>query len=668
MSSLRHSVIFKVALIIALIQTIIVLSVGYFIQKNQMQFIENINKKQEEFVVKFIDTEKNKAQKKELEILNALINSIEGGVVNALFNIDYVTIKILSKQLLKRENIKAISIYDTDTKSVFLVGYKKGNKIIFTKDLPSEYQKYNVIHKKLIIDGQQIGIMDVYYDMSAIVKELQETKNQQLSTVKANLNYTYMKMKENRNKILIVFTITLLFIVFVIVFVLFKLINNPLKEIKNGLEIFFKFLSNPNVKIKPIKIETNDEFGDIAQFTNEGIKTSSKLHREISELLELVDKYVPIIEFNKEGIISHVTTQFCKISGYKQDELIGFHHNVLKPNIEFRDILKYVDKNEVWTGEVQYSSKFGKYFWLHSNITKKCNEYNSCNYINIAYDISLQKEIEELKSNLEIIVESKTRKLKELHKLTQDSIQYASLIQHALLPKEDLFKQYFKDYFKIWIPKHIVGGDIYLLEIIKENEVLLMVIDCTGHGVPGAFVTVLVKAIERQILANIKKPRPSQILSMFNTAIKETLYQNDDETLSNVGFDGAILYYNKEDKYIKYSGANIPLYYVKEGELEVIKGDKYSVGYKKCQIDYKYKEHTINISDDMSFYISTDGYIDQIGETSGFPFGKKRFKELILECYDKPFDIQKQIFLDKLYQYKGKEEQIDDITVIGFKI
>ena len=295
--------------------------------------------------------------------------------------------------------------------------------------------------------------------------------------------------------------------------------------------------------------------------------------------------------------------------------------------------------------------------------------------------VKMANFIRDLTKNLEKKVIERTKdlqkakkKIEEIHQHTKESIEYASLIQHSLIPDNNLFKKYFKDFFVIWQPKDIVGGDIYLFNELKTNEeCLIMCIDCTGHGVPGAFLTMLVKAISTQIVAeisnNTNEINTATILSMFNKSMKKLLKQENKNNLSNVGFDGGIIYYNKKEKIIKFSGANTPLFYIDENkQLKTIKGSRYSVGYKKCDINYNYKEHTIQVKDGMKFYITTDGFLDQNGGEKGFPFGKKRFKKIIEENYSKPMKEQKHIFLETLAKYQGNNERNDDITLIGFEI
>jgi len=270
-------------------------------------------------------------------------------------------------------------------------------------------------------------------------------------------------------------------------------------------------------------------------------------------------------------------------------------------------------------------------------------------------------------------MENAKQEVETIHKHTRESIEYASLIQSALIPDNKAFGNYFSDYFTLWHPKDIVGGDVYLFEGLRDkDECLLMVIDCTGHGVPGAFVTMLVKAVERQIVAKInygdEEVSPAKILSIFNKNMKQLLKQESINSVSNAGFDGGIIYFNKKEKILKFAGAETPLFYIEDGELKTIKGSRHSIGYKKSDPNFEFKEHIIKVKEGMEFYCTTDGYLDQNGGEKGFPFGKKRFANLIAEWRLETMTDKQEILLNALADYQGSEDRNDDITVVGFKI
>jgi len=332
-------------------------------------------------------------------------------------------------------------------------------------------------------------------------------------------------------------------------------------------------------------------------------------------------------------------------------------------------------------------------FFMYSSLLLKYDMVTNFSYLILfcssiflfglsSYFIELQKRriyLQNIHSNqLLNNLQEANKEIENIHKHTRESIEYAAMIQNTLIPKEKDFTPTFKDSFILWQPKDIVGGDIYLFNTLRtESESLLMVIDCTGHGVPGAFVTMIVKSIEMSIIAKIKEDKstevsPAFILSYFNKTLKVLLNQEENHYgNSDVGFDGGIIYYNKENATLKFAGANSNLFYIdKEQKLQTLKGNKHSIGYKKSKIDYSFKDYTINIEDGMKFYITTDGYIDQNGGQKEFPFGKKRFLKIIEQNYQKPMFEQKKIFIEELYQYQNNPktlERNDDITLIGFE-
>jgi len=283
------------------------------------------------------------------------------------------------------------------------------------------------------------------------------------------------------------------------------------------------------------------------------------------------------------------------------------------------------------------------------------------------------KMVEKIRDNIEnldIKVKEKTKELSKSNKNIKDSIEYASIIQQAILPSIDILDNYTKDNFVIWQPRDIVGGDIYfIVELKSKNEILIMVIDGAGHGVPGAFVTMLVKAIETQIVSRIKdgllKPSPAKILEYFNKSIKTMLKQKKGSK-SNAGFDGGILYYNKTTKECKYAGAKTDLYIIDDDKLNIINGDKKNVGFVRTKIDQKYTEHTVDIKEDTRLYITTDGIFDQEGENKA-RYGIDRFESKIVEVSEEPFDIQKNLILDSFNEFKQNIRQTDDVTIVGLK-
>jgi len=259
----------------------------------------------------------------------------------------------------------------------------------------------------------------------------------------------------------------------------------------------------------------------------------------------------------------------------------------------------------------------------------------------------------------------------EAHRRIKDSIEFASLIQKAILPKSDVFLKYTKEHFTIWEPKDIVGGDMYFtIDLDNSDEFIVMVIDGAGHGVSGAFVTMLVKAIESKITVELKSktlsPSPAKILEYFNKDIKTMLNQQKRGSKSNAGFDGGILYYNKTTKKCKFAGAKTDLYIVQGDTISKVKGDRKNVGFVRTKINQTYTDHEISLTENTSLYISTDGLFDQEGEKDS-RFGSKRFEKLLLQMQDMSLKNQAKNIKESFKAFKGDIEQIDDVTVVGLK-
>jgi serine phosphatase RsbU (regulator of sigma subunit) len=252
-----------------------------------------------------------------------------------------------------------------------------------------------------------------------------------------------------------------------------------------------------------------------------------------------------------------------------------------------------------------------------------------------------------------------------VNKVMMDSIQYAKIIQTSLLPNIADVKTYLSNSFFLWLPRDIVGGDIIYMDSFKEGF-LLAVIDCTGHGVPGAFMTMVASTSLRRITQDEKCYEPANILKRLNFMVKTSLQQDREDAHSDDGLDAAICWIKSKEKTLSFAGAKLPLYYIKEDKLNIITGDKHSLGYKSSNLEFEFSTHTIKIETGMSFYLSTDGFVDQLGGDKRLPFGNKRFRALLKEIQRLSFDEQSKKIMQAFKEYKGDNDRQDDVTVVGF--
>ncbi|TAF67437.1 MAG: hypothetical protein EAZ55_03740 [Cytophagales bacterium] len=249
------------------------------------------------------------------------------------------------------------------------------------------------------------------------------------------------------------------------------------------------------------------------------------------------------------------------------------------------------------------------------------------------------------------------------------SINYAQRIQEAMLPNTNILKSFTKDAFIFYQPKDIVSGDFYWFQVEGERIVIIAA-DCTGHGVPGALMSMLCINLIREFTRTKKTISPAKLLNYLDKGLNIILKQNADGN-NNDGMDAAVCIIDKNQKTIKYAGAHNPLILIKDGELIEYKADKRGVGgYKERQIAKNFTDQTIMLSDqsDYTIYMYSDGYQDQFGGLRGRRFMSSRLKELLLNIHQKNCQEQIEIIENNLEEWLNGAQQIDDILVMGIKI
>lgn len=255
--------------------------------------------------------------------------------------------------------------------------------------------------------------------------------------------------------------------------------------------------------------------------------------------------------------------------------------------------------------------------------------------------------------------------IEEKNKDIIDSINYAKRIQDALLKNEKDEIKNFPENFVLFKPKDIVSGDFYWI-CEKEKHWYLAVADCTGHGVPGAFMSMLGIAFLNEITANSQTLTPAEILNQLREKIVKELGQNNLYSETKDGMDISLIRLTKDKKELQWSGANNPLYLVRKTNLTIIKPDKQPIGY---HLNMKpFTNHTIPINTSDTLYLLTDGFIDQFGGAKGKKFMAKRFEEHLLSIVNAPLNEQKISLENEFNTWKGELEQVDDVCVFGLKI
>jgi serine phosphatase RsbU (regulator of sigma subunit) len=263
------------------------------------------------------------------------------------------------------------------------------------------------------------------------------------------------------------------------------------------------------------------------------------------------------------------------------------------------------------------------------------------------------------------IIEKQKKIVEEKNRGIIDSINYAKLIQLALLKEEEHVSKHLPEHFILFKPKDIVSGDFYWA--IEKNEYwYLAAADCTGHGVPGAFMSMLGIALLNEISACTEFLSPAQILDQLRAKIVKDLGQRGKDGENKDGMDISLVCYNMNTKELQWAGANNPLYVFKGNELSIIKANKQSIGFHSDM--QPFTNHTINLQSGDVFYLFTDGYADQFGGPHGKKYKYSQLKELFISISSKPMEKQKTILNNEFLEWKLQFEQTDDICIIGTRV
>ena len=296
-------------------------------------------------------------------------------------------------------------------------------------------------------------------------------------------------------------------------------------------------------------------------------------------------------------------------------------------------------------------------------ISKQLREKKKANILLEENNIQITEQKKEIETQRDV---ANTQKKK-----ITDSIQYAQRIQNAVLPPFSMFEKILPEHFILFKPRDIVSGDFYWMTE-KEGIAIIVAADCTGHGVPGAFMSMLGVAFLNDIVNKItlnkhfQSLQANEILNQLRNYIIESLHQTGKLTESKDGMDIALCIIDFENRNLQFAGAHNPLYFIRKGELKVIDADKMPIGYYK-NAPASFTNQMISLESNDIIYLFSDGYFDQLGGPKNMKMLSVNFRNYLLEINQKPLIEQKQL-LDNFYEkWKGSREPIDDVLVMGLK-
>ena len=289
--------------------------------------------------------------------------------------------------------------------------------------------------------------------------------------------------------------------------------------------------------------------------------------------------------------------------------------------------------------------------------------------------LELEKKVEERTSELKStnkelidknhIVEQQKELLEIRSKEIKDSIEYAKRIQTASFPSKKILEKITSDCFVFYKPRDIVSGDFYWFGEV-DDKIIIIAADSTGHGVPGAFMSMYGIAFLNEIVNKEKVFKPNEILDLLREKIASSLNRGDDEFETMDGMDMSAVTFDQKNNYLLYSGANNPLYMIRDNELEIFEADKMPVAFYQRMDPFKL--HEIELKDGDCLYIFTDGLIDQFGGDQGKKFLSKRLKDILLSISHLNMAEQYRLIEEAFSEWKGEYFQVDDVLMVGMRV
>lgn len=274
-------------------------------------------------------------------------------------------------------------------------------------------------------------------------------------------------------------------------------------------------------------------------------------------------------------------------------------------------------------------------------------------------------------SELEVEIVFHKNEIQKIKTQISDSINYARRIQDSILVPEAEIKQYLPDMFIYFEPRDIVSGDFYWFSKI-HYKYIIAAIDCTGHGIPGAFLSMIGNTLLNEIVNDKEITKPDEILTLLHIGVLNALKQNREDAYVADGMDMSLCTIDVRHKRFQFAGAKNHLYVIQGDQLKVLKANYLSIGGKPLRPEkndnIKFTAYDFMYDDKTSIYMLSDGYLDQFGGLDDTKFNAQRFKDMLLENRALPMEQQKEIIKNALEEWKGNNRQVDDILVLGVKL
>ena len=301
---------------------------------------------------------------------------------------------------------------------------------------------------------------------------------------------------------------------------------------------------------------------------------------------------------------------------------------------------------------------------------RKIKEYNEVLELKVKERTSEIEKQNQLIQNQNLEIYEQYQKIDYQNKEITGSIRYAGKIQRAALSDIGIYSKYLSGFFILYKPRDIVSGDFYWISESK-NKLLIASVDCTGHGVPGGFLSMLGISFLNEIVKELGKTHEknlaADILNELRKKIITTLSTHGEEERKD-GMDMSLAIIDKENMQLNFAGANNPSYIIRDAKITKIEADRMPVGSNKKLNNIPFKNKYISLKKNDCIYLFSDGYADQFGGKNQKKFNSRRFREMLIHIHTHPMSEQKQIADKIFHKWMGENEQIDDVLLIGIKI
>jgi PAS domain S-box-containing protein len=382
--------------------------------------------------------------------------------------------------------------------------------------------------------------------------------------------------------------------------------------------------------------------------------------------LEANQRVADAIESISEGFSLYDTDDRLVLGNYKFAELFDYGAGPPRPGMTYEEIIRgAAERGLIEEAKGHSASWLRQRLAQHHNPTAPLLERR-------ADGTWLQISERRISSGGSVAVYSDLTEIKEseqraaaANQLILQSLRYASRIQAAILPTRELLASVTADHFLIWEPRDIVGGDFFWFQPINDGYAII-VGDCTGHGVPGAFMTLIAWGMLDRILAEAPSSNPSQVLAGLHRGVQSLLGQDQDSGETNDGLEAGVCFINPSKQEMTFAGAHLSLWKSDKEDVIEIKGDRKGLGYRRYAKEAKFTNFIIPLDASDTFYLTTDGLIDQVGGPRGRSFGKRRFRNLLKRNQGAPMQKQAESLKRSFKKFQGQQPRRDDLTVLGF--